>query len=156
MRDVADRLAHLLPENDLTAFCHRWRVHELALFGSVLRTETSEMTGRPGGHEMRQHLTAVSFYTRPPIDTRAGIIRQRSGEHRHRPKRLSHGICAIEARCFVCGWEMTTVSTSVRFGSRSQPRNSSRLRPLRDKAVASAGQSAMSGGPPRKSSGSTE
>jgi len=41
MVDVADRLAHLLPENDLAAFCRRWRVRELALFGSVLREDFS-------------------------------------------------------------------------------------------------------------------
>jgi predicted nucleotidyltransferase len=39
MVDVADRLAHLLPENDLVAFCHRWKIRELALFGSVLRDD---------------------------------------------------------------------------------------------------------------------
>lgn len=39
MIDVADRLAHLIPESDLAAFCHRWKVRELALFGSVLRDD---------------------------------------------------------------------------------------------------------------------
>jgi predicted nucleotidyltransferase len=39
MLDVADRLAHLLPESELTAFCRRWKVRELALFGSVLRED---------------------------------------------------------------------------------------------------------------------
>lgn len=39
MLDVADRLAHLLPESDLAAFCGRWKVRELALFGSVLRDD---------------------------------------------------------------------------------------------------------------------
>lgn len=41
MLDVADRLAHLLPKNDFTAFCRRWRVRELALFGSVQREDFS-------------------------------------------------------------------------------------------------------------------
>lgn len=41
MVDVADRLANLIPEGDLTAFCRRWNVRELALFGSVLRDDFS-------------------------------------------------------------------------------------------------------------------
>jgi predicted nucleotidyltransferase len=39
MVDLADRLAHLLPGSDLAAFCVRWKVRELALFGSVLRED---------------------------------------------------------------------------------------------------------------------
>ena len=39
MLDVADRLASLLPERILAAFCGRWNVRELALFGSVLRDD---------------------------------------------------------------------------------------------------------------------
>lgn len=39
MVDIADRLAHLLPERDLATFCGRWQVRELALFGSVLRDD---------------------------------------------------------------------------------------------------------------------
>lgn len=41
MLDVSDRLAQLLPELDLAAFCRRWKVRELALFGSVLRDDFS-------------------------------------------------------------------------------------------------------------------
>lgn len=41
MIDVADRLAHLLPEGDLVAFCRHWKVRELSLFGSVLRDDFS-------------------------------------------------------------------------------------------------------------------
>jgi uncharacterized protein len=39
MVDVTDRLAHLLQERDLAAFCRRWKVRELSLFGSVLRDD---------------------------------------------------------------------------------------------------------------------
>jgi predicted nucleotidyltransferase len=39
MVDVADRLAHLISERDLSAFCQRWKVRELAYFGSVLRDD---------------------------------------------------------------------------------------------------------------------
>lgn len=41
MVDVVDRLANLFPEPDLAAFCGRWKVRELALFGSVLRDDFS-------------------------------------------------------------------------------------------------------------------
>jgi predicted nucleotidyltransferase len=41
MVDIADRLAHLIPEDDLAAFCRRWKIRELALFGSVLRDDFS-------------------------------------------------------------------------------------------------------------------
>jgi hypothetical protein len=39
MVDVAERMANLLPQPELAAFCHRWRIHELSLFGSVLRDD---------------------------------------------------------------------------------------------------------------------
>ncbi|MFN0050658.1 MAG: nucleotidyltransferase family protein [Planctomycetales bacterium] len=39
MAEVLHRLAQLFPKNDLTNFCQRWRVRELALFGSVLRDD---------------------------------------------------------------------------------------------------------------------
>lgn len=41
MVDVADRLAHLIPEGDMATFCRRWQVRELSLFGSVLRDDFS-------------------------------------------------------------------------------------------------------------------
>jgi len=39
MSDVADRLAHLVSERDIAAFCRHWKVRELSLFGSVLRED---------------------------------------------------------------------------------------------------------------------
>lgn len=39
MVNVADRLSHLVAERDLSAFCRRWKVRELAYFGSVLRDD---------------------------------------------------------------------------------------------------------------------
>ncbi len=41
MVDVADRLAHLIPDRELATFCRRWQVQELSLFGSVLRDDFS-------------------------------------------------------------------------------------------------------------------
>lgn len=41
MVDVADRLAHLIPDQELATFCRRWQVRELSLFGSVLRDDFS-------------------------------------------------------------------------------------------------------------------
>ena len=41
MADVAQRLSWLIPEGELARFCDRWRVRELALFGSVLRDDFS-------------------------------------------------------------------------------------------------------------------
>ena len=37
--DLANRLEHLIPEQALAAFCRRWRICELSLFGSVLRED---------------------------------------------------------------------------------------------------------------------
>jgi predicted nucleotidyltransferase len=39
--DVADRLARLIPEQELVDVCHRWQVRELSVFGSVLRDDFS-------------------------------------------------------------------------------------------------------------------
>ena len=39
MVNVADRLANLLPQRELASFCRRWKVRELAVFGSVLRDD---------------------------------------------------------------------------------------------------------------------
>jgi predicted nucleotidyltransferase len=44
MVDVAERLARLIPEPELSAFCRRWRVRELSLFGSVLREDFHPMS----------------------------------------------------------------------------------------------------------------
>lgn len=41
MVDVADRLARLIPEQELVDFCNRWQVRELSVFGSVLRNDFS-------------------------------------------------------------------------------------------------------------------
>jgi predicted nucleotidyltransferase len=41
MVDVADRLSHLISNAELSAFCRRWKVQELALFGSILRDDFS-------------------------------------------------------------------------------------------------------------------
>ena len=39
MVDVAERMATLLPQREVASFCHRWKIHELSLFGSVLRDD---------------------------------------------------------------------------------------------------------------------
>ena len=39
MVDVAERMATLLPQRAVASFCHRWKIHELSLFGSVLRDD---------------------------------------------------------------------------------------------------------------------
>lgn len=39
--DISDRLAHLIPADELGPFCRRWKVRELSLFGSVLRDDFS-------------------------------------------------------------------------------------------------------------------
>jgi predicted nucleotidyltransferase len=39
MVDVTERLAKLAPQCEVASFCHRWKIHELSLFGSVLRDD---------------------------------------------------------------------------------------------------------------------
>ncbi|MBX3444105.1 MAG: nucleotidyltransferase domain-containing protein [Planctomyces sp.] len=39
MVDRLERLARLIPEDVLVAFCARWRVRELSIFGSALRED---------------------------------------------------------------------------------------------------------------------
>ena len=39
MVDLAARLEELLPQCEIDSFCRRWKIHELSLFGSVLRDD---------------------------------------------------------------------------------------------------------------------
>jgi predicted nucleotidyltransferase len=39
MSDVHDRLPIVLPLSEIAAFCQRWNITQLALFGSVLRDD---------------------------------------------------------------------------------------------------------------------
>ena len=39
MVDIAERMAGLLPHSAVVSFCHRWKIHEFSLFGSVLRDD---------------------------------------------------------------------------------------------------------------------
>jgi len=39
MVDLAERLERLFPDDRISDFAHRWKVFELAAFGSVLRDD---------------------------------------------------------------------------------------------------------------------
>jgi predicted nucleotidyltransferase len=39
MFDVAERLVRLIPADRVAEFCQRWKLTELALFGSVIRDD---------------------------------------------------------------------------------------------------------------------
>jgi len=39
MVDVTERLGKLAPQCEVASFCHRWKIHELSLFGSVLHDD---------------------------------------------------------------------------------------------------------------------
>ncbi|MFO0903692.1 MAG: nucleotidyltransferase domain-containing protein [Pirellulales bacterium] len=39
MVDVAERLIQLIPSDQVAEFARHWKIHELALFGSVLRDD---------------------------------------------------------------------------------------------------------------------
>ena len=39
MVDLAERLEKLLAQCEIDSFCRRWKIHELSLFGSVLRDD---------------------------------------------------------------------------------------------------------------------